>query len=97
MNITFAKPSSPQVGAYVVLAWEGTGLTKGIETLNRKTRGSIKRAMASENFIGKEGQILILLQIYQLLLQLQLGKLLLQLETVSSNQPTEAITENESG
>ena len=61
MNITFAKPSSPQVGAYVVLAWEGTGLTKAIETLNRKTRGSIKRAMASENFIGKEGQVLILL------------------------------------
>ena len=61
MNITFAKPSYPQVGAYVVLAWEGTGLTKGIETLNRKTRGSIKRAMASEKFMGKEGQVLILL------------------------------------
>ena len=61
MNITFAKPSYPQVGAYVVLACEGSGLTRGMETLNRKTRGSIKRAMASENFIGKEGQILILL------------------------------------
>lgn len=62
----------------------------------RRRADGFMRLIQNEQ-LSTEGQILILLQIYQLLLQLQLGKLLLQLETVSSNQPTEAITENESG
>ena len=61
----------------------------------RRRADGFMRLIQNEQ-LSTEGQILILLQIYQRLLQLQLGKLLLQLETVSSNQPTEAITANES-
>ena len=61
MNITFAKPSYPPAGAYVVLAWEDMSANRGIEVLNRKTRGTLKRAMASENFSGKNGETLTLL------------------------------------
>ena len=61
MNITFAKPSYPPTGAYVVLAWEETSANRAVEALNRKTRGTLKRAMASENFTGKNGTTLTLL------------------------------------
>ncbi|MEE2694308.1 MAG: leucyl aminopeptidase [Pseudomonadota bacterium] len=61
MNITFAKPSYPPAGAYVVLAWEEMSANRGIEVLNRKTRGTLKRAMTSENFTGKSGTTLTLL------------------------------------
>ena len=61
MNITFSKPSYPPTGAYVVLAWEGTAANRGVEALNRKTRGVLKQAMVSENFTGKSGTTLTLL------------------------------------
>ena len=61
MNITFAKPSYPPTGAYVILAWEETSANRAVEVLNRKTRGTLKRAMASENFTGKNGTALTLL------------------------------------
>ena len=61
MNITFAKPSYPPTGAYVVLAWEETSANRAVEVLNRKTRGTLKRAMTAENFAGKNGTTLTLL------------------------------------
>ena len=61
MNITFAKPSYPPTGAYIVLAWEETSANRAVEALNRKTRGTLKRAMTSENFTGKNGTTLTLL------------------------------------
>ena len=61
MNITFAKPSYPTTGAYVVLAWEETSANRAVEVLNRKTRGTLKRAMTAENFTGKNGATLTLL------------------------------------
>ena len=61
MNITFAKPSYPPTGAYVVLAWEETSANRAVEVLNRKTRGTLKRAMTAEKFAGKNGTTLTLL------------------------------------
>ena len=61
MDITFAKPSYPSVGALVALATEESGLTATGAKLDQKTRGVLKRAMKTEKFTGKSGQSLTIL------------------------------------
>ena len=61
MDITFAKPSSPSVGGLAVIASENSGLAGTAAILDKKMRGSLSRAMASEKFTGKDGQILVVL------------------------------------
>ena len=61
MDITFAKPSSPSVGGLAVIASENSGLAGTAAILDKKMRGSLSRAMASEKFTGKDGQVLVVL------------------------------------
>ena len=61
MNITFSKPSYPSTGGLIALAAESSGLMPSAAKLDRKMRGSLKRAMNAEGFTGKRGQFLVVL------------------------------------
>ncbi len=61
MNITFSKPSYPSTGGLIALTAESSGLMPSAAKLDRKMRGSLKRAMNAEGFTGKRGQFLVVL------------------------------------
>ena len=61
MNITFSKPSYPSTGGLIALAAENTGMMPYATKLDRKMRGSLKRAINAEGFTGKRGQFLVVL------------------------------------
>jgi leucyl aminopeptidase len=58
MNLTFAKPTLPRRGAYVVGVWAERKLTPSARALDKATRGVVTRALAASRFKGKKGQTL---------------------------------------
>ncbi|MBO39858.1 MAG: leucyl aminopeptidase [Rhodospirillaceae bacterium] len=58
MRVIYTKPSLTRSGAYVVFVADGRKMSESADQLNSATKGSLKRAMASSNFEGAEGQTL---------------------------------------
>ncbi len=61
MKISFAPLSFPARGAIVAAVLDGKKLSPSAAQLDKKTGGSVKRALASGRFSGKKGQILEIL------------------------------------
>jgi leucyl aminopeptidase len=61
MRISFAKPGLPAAGTVVVGALDNAALTPSAQALDRKTKGSLKRAIKASRFEGKKGQTLSIL------------------------------------
>jgi leucyl aminopeptidase len=61
MKISFAKPGLPAAGTVVVTALDGGALTSSAQALDRKTKGTLKRAIKASRFEGKKGQTLSVL------------------------------------
>jgi leucyl aminopeptidase len=61
MKISFAKPGLPAAGTVIVTALDGGRLTPSAQALDRKTKGTLKRAIKASRFDGKKGQTLSVL------------------------------------
>jgi leucyl aminopeptidase len=61
MKIAFAKPELPKSGTLAVSVMQGRKLGPTAETLDRKTKGAIARAMAASRFRGGGDEILAIL------------------------------------
>ena len=61
MKITFANPAAPAKGTAVVFAAEGGKWTKTASDLDKKLKGTIKRAAKSASFSGKKNQTMTIL------------------------------------
>jgi leucyl aminopeptidase len=77
MKISFAKPSMPKSGAYVVLVEEGGEQTGAMKALDKASRGHVERAIKAQGFTGKKDQSLLLpaaIEGLDLVLLMGLGK-----------------------
>jgi leucyl aminopeptidase len=61
MKISFAEPVLPKKGVVVVLVGEGKKLSPAAKDLDKRTRGTLARAIKASRFTGKEGQFLDIL------------------------------------
>jgi leucyl aminopeptidase len=61
MKISFAKPGLPATGTVVVGVLAKGTMTKSAQALDRKTKGTIRRAIKASRFEGNKGQSLSLL------------------------------------
>jgi leucyl aminopeptidase len=60
MKISFAKPSMPKSGAYVVLVGEGDEQSDVLKALDKASRGQVSRAIKVQGFSGKKDQSLMM-------------------------------------
>ncbi|MDH5749932.1 MAG: leucyl aminopeptidase, partial [Rhodospirillales bacterium] len=61
MKVSFAKPTIPGKGAYVVAVLENRKLTPSAVQLDKKMKGVLKRAIRGSRFKGSKGQSLSVL------------------------------------
>ncbi len=61
MKISFAEPALPKTGAVVVGVLEESKLTESAADLDKRTGGSLRRAIAASRFTGKKDELLAVL------------------------------------